>query len=1559
MEKVGPRKILRAPALRRGREIVPLSDRVKLERVLGLTVTCNAALDCDPQTSIVSYPAGCVIVLYNVRKNKQCHILSASKKTITCLAFSWDGKYLVTGECGHQPHVRVWDVQDCNQVAEFSGHKYGINCVAFSPNLKYVVSVGTQHDMIVNVWEWKSNVKIASNKVSCKVKAVSFASNGNYFVTVGNRHVKFWYLEYSRSTKYKLEPVPLMGRSAILGDQRNNYFCDVSCGRGEMADSTYAITKSGLLCEFNSRRLLDKWVELRTSSANCICVGEDYIFIGCAEGIVRCFNPFNLQFLCTLPRPHYLGVDIDKGLHGRQLNLPTTGAKFPNAVAITLDEKNKKITCIYNDHSMYVWDIKDMKKIGKIQSFLYHSACIWGVETYPDVINSKSVLPRGTFLTCSSDDTIRIWNLENNLSPETFYQRNIYSFELLKMIYTDSELTYLCDLDFSPSGSNDKVDTTYDGKNGVRCLRISPDGQHLAAGDRSGNIRIYDLQHMEELCKIEAHDAEVLCLEYSKPFGTDYRYLASASRDRLIHVFDVNQDYGFQQTLDDHSSSITAVRFVQNHNQLQMISCAADKSIIFRRAQFTPQLSFVREHHVVGKTTLYDMEVDSHQRHVLTACQDRNIRVYNVNGGKHSRCFRGSQGEDGTLIKVVLDPSGMYLATSCTDKCLYIYDFFSGECLASMFGHSELVTGLKFTNCGRYLISVSGDGCIFLWKLPLELTQAMLNRQMCIDSSLPNLLQDNNRKTAVAVTKPIQVVEKLDEKNEIPLLPTQLVEQNDEFSPKYRFSMGQLPSWAKKQMLDESNNDASKSEQQSQQTLQPRGRWAQRLDEGGLVVRSYLNSDSVIPYPNLQENSQMGNMDFNENTNQYLNEEDSFTVCPKSLQEIQTEKFPEISNGHNNYYHNQNKHHPTNDKQEIIGSRAQTDSSSTSSLQLEDVEAEDERSDMEILEGDEILYYPESYTSEMSDGSFRICASNDEQVHLKRQKKLEKLNIIPNINIQEAENHSDDDEPDTPVDNDRTFAVLNMSTENLDKLGQREQFMKSNYESLEKNSDSEAERETDERNPSLLPRYSISARFLAKSLQTIPRRSNDINSNEFQLEYQSNLSSTKKREELNKALGEARKKLETLGWRGGLSSSKSISDLHNIPNKDLHLSVYSKEKKDASKGNIRRAASLNDLSIMSSPKILPPASPSKTAQISAPLWDQADKSSEELFKTHTPKKKIKSLQTTTTTTSISNRKLLRSSSMSSLAPITPKLQPVISKNYTRDKNISRTNINPLVRASSSSNISTSPKVNSSSFPSNKYINNLSICKSSSDSSSSDNSPVEIKRSLPPTPSILPREKSLNIGELTKKKLSSREIKHGNVFSNSTVLTHSKSEWDLSKSQDRRLSSGRLILDKLDTSNRKKRISDDDIDTRSNLRTVRSIDVSSVPLTQELCEKIAEELKEVTMYSMQIFERLTMDTTLSSNEKSSMTTILAQGVWQAQQNLRPAVPPLPVWSSTTKTLELSYQNSCRTSSQSLDERINNSAIQQEPLNAILLLQEYSDKLLSLVEQRISNSGQKSS
>ena len=57
-----------------------------------------------------------------------------------------------------------------------------------------------------------------------------------------------------------------------------------------------------------------------------------------------------------------------------------------------------------------------------------------------------------------------------------------------------------------------------------------------------------------------------------------------------------------------------------------------------------------------------------------------------------------------------------------------IYDYHTGECMATMAGHSELVTGLAFSNDCRHLISVSGDSCIFVWRLPGEMVSTMQAR---------------------------------------------------------------------------------------------------------------------------------------------------------------------------------------------------------------------------------------------------------------------------------------------------------------------------------------------------------------------------------------------------------------------------------------------------------------------------------------------------------------------------------------------------------------------------------------------------------------------------------------------------------------------------------------------------------------------------------------------------------------------------------------------------------------------------------------------------------------
>nr|XP_061837712.1 mitogen-activated protein kinase-binding protein 1 [Nerophis lumbriciformis]XP_061837713.1 mitogen-activated protein kinase-binding protein 1 [Nerophis lumbriciformis] len=716
-----------------------LDAKVTLEKVLGITAPGNRALSCDPRTGLLAYPAGCVVVLLHPRKNKQCHIFNTWRKTITTLAFSPDGKHVVTGESGHLPAVRVWEVASGAQVTKLQEHKYGVACVTFSPNGKYIISVGYQHDMMVHVWNWKKDVVVAANKVSSKVTAVSFSHDSSYFVTAGNRHLKFWYLDHSKTSKVNAT-VPLLGRSGLLGELRNNFFCDVGCGRGQQASFTFCITTSGLLVQFDQRRLLDKWVELRAAQATCLCVTDQLIFCGCSDGAVRAFSPLTLHFICTLPRPHFLGVDVAAMTDISQLFSCRADARYPDTVAVTYDPSNHWLSCIYNDHSVYVWDVGDLRRVGKLYSALYHASCVWSLEVFPQEGGvtgaEKLVLAPGCFLSCSSDNTIRVWTVDGRHSM----QANILSHDLHTVIYVDTNAASLLDTDSVSVAEGPQCEQN---RGGIRTLRISPDGRHLASGDRMGVLRVLDLHAMEEIVNVQAHDSEILSLDFSQA-ETGVNFLATAGRDRLIHVLDAAADYRLVQTLDEHSSSITAVRFAANGGKVRLISCGADKSVYFRSGQQTDQgLEFARTHHVARKTTLYDMDVEPTRKYAAIGCQDRSIRIFNISNSKQKKIFKGSQGEDGTLIKVTIDPSGLYIATSCSDKSINIFDLYSGQSVATVFGHSEVVTGLKFSNDCTRLISVSGDSCIFVWRLSPQMTLKMQQRLADLRPSLSGGVSHN------------------------------------------------------------------------------------------------------------------------------------------------------------------------------------------------------------------------------------------------------------------------------------------------------------------------------------------------------------------------------------------------------------------------------------------------------------------------------------------------------------------------------------------------------------------------------------------------------------------------------------------------------------------------------------------------------------------------------------------------------------------------------------------------------------------------------------------------
>ncbi|CAJ0633274.1 16507_t:CDS:2 [Entrophospora sp. SA101] len=189
--------------------------------------------------------------------------------------------------------------------------------------------------------------------------------------------------------------------------------------------------------------------------------------------------------------------------------------------------------------------------------------------------STSSRLPDNTFVTYSSDSTIRFWNLDQNSNSSSSNAN----------IYVDPNGTYqMCatlgaknDDSESSSSTDNHQPVISDG--GVRTLRISPDGKLMASGDRNGNLRVHNLDDFQQMTYQEAHDAEILAIEFTDGKLPESPYLiATASRDRILHIFDINSNFQLIQTLDDHSSSITAIKFTNDGGRL--ISCGADKSII-------------------------------------------------------------------------------------------------------------------------------------------------------------------------------------------------------------------------------------------------------------------------------------------------------------------------------------------------------------------------------------------------------------------------------------------------------------------------------------------------------------------------------------------------------------------------------------------------------------------------------------------------------------------------------------------------------------------------------------------------------------------------------------------------------------------------------------------------------------------------------------------------------------------------------------------------------------------------------------------------------------------
>lgn len=726
------------------------------------------------KTGAVAYPAGGITVTYDPTSNQQSHFTSAvpqesgKLKPVTSVTYSPDGRRMACSESGHQPSIYVWNLESNTLSMELKSHSVGIACTSFVQGGKMLISMGTEHDQQMNVWDLRSSAPLRSCKVTSKVHALAANEDGSAFATVGLRHLKIWNLDLSSS--------------AILGSSfKQHEFVDAIWGRHHLNNYLYTISREGILFAIDSKNRTEALhIDLKTSAYGLTFI-DKYIAVACARGTIRLLNAATLEYMATLPKPNPIGVEFatkaDTHLF-KQAPLNESGSShtYPDAIAVKSSPDQKHIVCFYNNRSLFIWDISNVKQVGKYRSFISNSSCVWGLDMFPASSSTASSLyPDGSFATCSADGSVRIWNVESG-------SENVYSRELWgSLSLSSAEDVYQGLIQSGPvdglGGSLIGSSTAAMGlATGVRSVCISPDGEEVASGDRSGNVRIHRTSDFS-LCSLqEAHESEVLCLSYNREStntssSDKTMLLASGSRDRLIHVFartgahsavtkafkkanvtglEGSVAYTLVSTMDDHSASITAVAFSENGTEL--FSSSADKSVIFRHVSTNGE-EVKRYSNMVSQGVVLDMKTVNGKPWVVLAGQDKKITVHDTTTGSLVRTIHTLS--DADILRLEIDSSGLLLATASQDRVLRLYNFATGELLSSMTGHSEIITGVKFSHDGSQIISVSGDGCIFIWAVASELVTAMKSRRKALSGPPRSRTSDSATKTPTSTPSSI------------------------------------------------------------------------------------------------------------------------------------------------------------------------------------------------------------------------------------------------------------------------------------------------------------------------------------------------------------------------------------------------------------------------------------------------------------------------------------------------------------------------------------------------------------------------------------------------------------------------------------------------------------------------------------------------------------------------------------------------------------------------------------------------------------------------------------
>ncbi|MFG2981791.1 AAA family ATPase [Streptomyces sp. NPDC048258] len=428
----------------------------------------------------------------------------------------------------------------------------------------------------------------------------------------------------------------------------------------------------------------------------------------------------------------------------------TAGGRAEGVTSVAWAPDGSRLVSSGSDRVLRVWDTGPAASYAEVSALRGHTRTVWSVAWSPD---------GGRIASAGEGAIVRIWDAATGESLRVLRDHQD-TVESVRWSPDGSRLA---------SASKDRtvriwstaswtVRHRLDSLDGLNCLAWSPDGRRLAAGDQDRTVRVWQLPDGAETedAAGEATAAEAgLWLSghtdtvYDLAWSPDGERLASASRDRVLAVWDVreatNTLYGHEDSVwqaawspdgahiasasqdgtarvwDAHAGRPTGVLgpvgevadVAWSPDGTRVAAALRDgRALLWRPGSGTTRT--LRGH----RDELSDISWSPDGTRVATASRDSTVRIWDAATGDVRHVLpagRRARGQDDWLTGTAWSPDGRHLATSGTGRTVIVWDTGSGETVTVLRGHEDHAWKIDWSPDGRRLVTGSRDRTLRLW----------------------------------------------------------------------------------------------------------------------------------------------------------------------------------------------------------------------------------------------------------------------------------------------------------------------------------------------------------------------------------------------------------------------------------------------------------------------------------------------------------------------------------------------------------------------------------------------------------------------------------------------------------------------------------------------------------------------------------------------------------------------------------------------------------------------------------------------------------------------------